>query len=86
MVQVHVGGDDPVHRVALQAQRLQGGQQARHAEVGAGVDEGGTAAFDHEVGGVEVVPVEAGVDGVHALVQGFDEGRQGHDGIVPADR
>ena len=84
MVQMHVGGDDPVHRIARQAHRVQRGQQARHAEVGAGVDERGAAVLHHEVGCIELVAVEAGVDGVQALIQGLDEGGQTHPWIVPA--
>ena len=84
VVQMHVRGDHPVHRVARQAQGFQRPQQARHGVGGAGVDEGGAAAVHDQVGGVEAVAVEAGVDGVDAVAEGFDVGGQGgrHAGIV----
>ena len=66
MVEVHMGGDDVVHGIAGQPQVIQGRQQARHREVGAGVDEGGAAVLDNQVGGVEQRPVKAGVDDVDA--------------------
>ena len=77
MVQVHVGGDHPVDRIAGQPQGIQRGQQARHGEVGAGVDEGGAAVFDDQVGRIEQRSVKAGVDGVDAISQVLDK-RQGH--------
>ena len=41
--------------------------------VGAGVDERGAAALDDQVGGVEVRPVEAGVDAWMPCAEPFDE-------------
>ena len=78
MVQMDVRGDHPVHGVRRETQCRQGSQQSRHREVGAGVDEGGAAAFNHQVGGVEHGAVEAGVDGVHAVAEILDEVGQGH--------
>ena len=76
VVEVHVRGDDEVDRRTRQAQRVERGQQARHGERGAGVDESGATAVDHQVGGVEAVAMEAGVDGPEAVAQRFDEGGQ----------
>jgi phosphoribosylformimino-5-aminoimidazole carboxamide ribonucleotide (ProFAR) isomerase len=46
MVQMHMGGDHPVHRGRRQPQGRKRAQQARHGVVGAGVDEGGVAGLD----------------------------------------
>ena len=77
VVQVHMGGDDPVDRVARQAQGLKRRQQPRHGEVGATVDEGGPPFMHQQVGGVEAVAVKAGVHGVDAVAQRLQEGGQG---------
>jgi len=77
MVQVDMGGNDPVHGVARQAQRVQRRQQARHGMVGAGVDEGGAAVLHHQIGGVEARALKAGVDGVDAVAEVFDEVKHG---------
>jgi hypothetical protein len=52
--------------------------------MGAGVDEGGTAALDDQVGGVEAFAVEPGVDDVDAVADGVDVGGKGgaHRGIL----
>ena len=63
MVQVHMGRDDPVHRVARQPQRVQRRQQARHARGGAGVDKSRAATVHQQVGGVKARAVKTGVDG-----------------------
>ena len=69
----------------VQPQRLQRAQQARHGEVGAGVDEGGAALLDDQVGGIKHVAVEAGVDGVNAMRQRLQIRRQrGRQGSVHA--
>ncbi|MEO5844900.1 MAG: hypothetical protein ABIQ33_08655 [Caldimonas sp.] len=44
--------------------------------VSAGVDEGGAAAFDDQVGSVEERPVKAGVDDADAVRKPLDEGRR----------
>src|SRR2546421_4284750 len=67
MVEMDVGGDDPVDRIARDAQRVEGGQKARHRMVGRGVDEGGTARFDDQEARVEMRPVKAGIDDVDAV-------------------
>ena len=67
MVEMDMGGDDPVDRVARDAQRVEGGQKARHRMVGAGVDESGAARFDDQEARVETRPVKAGVDDVDAM-------------------
>ena len=82
VVQMHMGRDHPIDGAAGQAQRLQGLQQTGHAEIGAGVDEGGAAALHDQVGRIEVISVKAGVDGKKALAQRYDEGRQHHQTIV----
>ena len=86
VVQVHVGRDDAVDGVAREAQRVQRRQQARHREVRAGVDEGGAAVREQQVGGVEVVALEAGVDGEDVVAERRHEGGQGvvHGAIVGA--
>ena len=71
VVEVHMGGDDVVHGVACQAQGGQGFEQARHGEIGAGVDEGGAAGVDQQVGGVEARAAETGVDLVDAVPEGL---------------
>ena len=82
VVEVDVRRDDPVHGLARETQRLQRAQQPRHREVGAGVDEGRPAVLHQQVGGVEALAVEAGVDDMDAVAQGLQVGRQGHPGIV----
>jgi hypothetical protein len=59
--------DDPVDRDTARGRRCQRGEQARHRMVGAGVDEGGAAVFDHQVGRIEHRAVKAGVDDVDAV-------------------
>ena len=76
VVEVHVGRDHVVDRVGRQAGGVERGEQARHRMVGAGIDEGGAAAFDDQVGGVEERPMKAGVDDVDAVAEGRDEGGQ----------
>ena len=67
VVQVGVGGDQPVHLGRCQPGLLQRGQQHRHAVVGAAVDEGAAAVFHHKVGRVETWPHVTSVDGVDAV-------------------
>ena len=69
VVEVHVRRDHVIDGLARQAERFQRGQQARHREVGAGVDEGRAAVLDDQVGGVEHRAMEAGVDGEDAVAQ-----------------
>jgi hypothetical protein len=44
--------------------------------IGAGIDEGGAAAVDDQVGGVEERSVKAGVDDADAVREPLDEGRR----------
>ena len=89
VIEMHVGRDDEVDRVAREPGGGERGEQARHRVVGAGVDEGGAAALDDQVRGVEERPVKAGVDDTDAVGQRFDEGgrcrrgggRVGHEGV-----
>ena len=69
MVEMDVGRDHQVDRVAAQPGGGERGEQARHRVVGAGVDEGGAAVLDDQVGGVEARAVKAGVDDVDAVRQ-----------------
>jgi len=48
-------------------------QQARHAVVHAAVDEGRPARLDDEVGRVELRAHIAGVDGMDAMAEVFEE-------------
>mmetsp|Transcript_11370 Transcript_11370/g.22085 ORF Transcript_11370/g.22085 Transcript_11370/m.22085 type:complete len:294 (-) Transcript_11370:117-998(-) len=76
MIQVHMGRDHPVHRVARQPERIQRRQQARGSVVGAGVDEGGMAVLDHQIGRIEARALEAGVDGIDAVAEVVEEIRE----------
>ena len=76
VVEMDVGRDDVVDRVDVEAGAGERGEQARHRVVGAGVDEGGAAALDDQVGGVEERPMKAGVDDVDAVRQRLDEVRR----------
>ncbi len=90
VVEVDVGRDDEVDRVALESGGGERREQARHRVVRAGVDEGGAAAFDDQIGGVEQRPVKPSVDDVDAVRQRFDEVRRcrrggirvGHEGVA----
>ena len=85
VVEVHMGRDHEVDRVVCQACRGEGRQQARHRVVDAGVDEGGAAALDDQVGGIESRAVKTGVDDVDTvrdrLYEGWD-GERGHEPIL----
>ena len=59
VVEVDVGRDDEVDRVGVEPGGGERGEQARHRVVGAGVDEGGAAALDDQVGGVEAAAGES---------------------------
>jgi len=72
VVEVDMGRDDQIDRIDRQAQARQGRHQVRHRVVGPGVDEGGAAVLDDQVGGVEVRPEEGGVDDVDAVRQALD--------------
>ena len=80
VVEVDVGRDHVVDRVGAEADALERGEQARHRVVGAGVDEGGAAVLDDQVGGVEARPVKARVDDVDAVADGFDGAGIGGEG------
>ncbi len=67
MVQVHVGENQPVHGPRFQSGVGECMQQSRDRMIGPAVDEGGPVLFHHQVGGVEVRPVESGIDGVNAV-------------------
>ena len=69
VVQVHVRGDHPVDRIARHAGGFERVQQARHRVARAGVDEGGAAALDHQVRGIEVRPLITGVNGPDAVAE-----------------
>ena len=72
MVQVHVGGDDVVHRAACEPGGVECGQEHGHAVQRPAVDEGRAPRFHHEVGGAEGRPrPEAGVDELDAVVHGW---------------
>ena len=63
MVEVDVGGDEPVDRVRRQPRGIERREHVRHAVQGAAVDEGRAAVLDHQVRGAERRPLaEAGVD------------------------
>ena len=64
-----------VDRLGRQAGGVERRQQARHRVVGAGVDEGGAALLDDQVGGVEARAMKAGVDDVDAVIEDVDEVR-----------
>ncbi len=66
-------GNHVVHGVARDSERGECLQQPRHGMVGAGVDESRPAAVHEEIGRVEAVAMEAGVDGVHAMAERLDE-------------
>src|SRR5438105_4864 len=77
VVEMDVRRDDVVDRVDADPGALERGEQARHGVVGTGVDEGGAAALDDQVGGVEERPVKAGVDDADAVADPLDERRLG---------
>ncbi|MNM41671.1 hypothetical protein D3C81_524940 [compost metagenome] len=70
MIQVHVGQQQPVHRLHAQPVVGQGLQHRRHRQAGTAVDERGTTIFDDQVGGIEIGPLETGIDGVDAGIGG----------------
>ena len=72
--------------VAPEPERVERAEQARHGMVGAAVDEGGTAVFDDQEGGIETRPVKAGVDGVDPVVERADELGKAGDGSFSAHR
>ncbi len=68
VIQMHMGEDQPIDIGNRQSGLGQGLHQPRLRVVGAAVDEGAASVLDHQIGGVEVRPLEAGVDGVDAVV------------------
>jgi hypothetical protein len=70
VVQVHMGEHQPVHLRRRAPGALQCRQHRRHGQAGATVDEGGAAVFDDQVGGIEIVALKGGIDGVNAGVEG----------------
>jgi hypothetical protein len=69
VIEMDVGRNDEVDRVALEPGGGERREQARHRVVGAGVDERGAAALDDQIRGVEQRPVKAGVDDADAVRQ-----------------
>jgi hypothetical protein len=89
MVEVDVGGDHVVDVSDVEGGTVERGEQARHRMVRAGIDEGGAAALDDQVGGVEQRSMKAGVDDVNAVPEPLDEvGREarGEKRIIHAKR
>ncbi len=76
VVEVDVGRDDVVDGVDVESCGGEGGEQARHRMVRAGIDERRAAALDDQVGGVEERPMKARVDDVDAVREPFDEVRR----------
>jgi hypothetical protein len=75
---VDVGGDDVIDVGGVEADAGERGKQARHRMVRSGIDEGGVAALDDQVGRVEERSMKAGVDDVNAVPEPLDEvGREG---------
>jgi hypothetical protein len=77
VVEVNMGDDHVVHRIARDAEHLQRPQQPRQRILGAVVDEGGAAVLDDQVGGVEARAQEAGVDRVDAVTERLQPGGKG---------
>ena len=60
---------------------LHGGHQARHREVGAGVDKGRAAVFHDQVAGIEARPLEPGIDQVDAVAKALDKRQRVNHGV-----
>ena len=68
MVQVHMGHHHPVDVRRRQAGRGCRGQQVGHRVVGTAIDECTTTLLHDQVGRIEVVTLESGVDGMDAVL------------------
>ena len=65
---VHMGDQQPVDIARIQANGRKLFQQAGNGMVGAAIDEGATALFHDQVGGIEMLALERGVDGMDAVL------------------
>jgi hypothetical protein len=81
MVEMHVGEDDVIHRLARDPHRGQCRQHARHRGIDGGIDQRRTSfVFDH-MHRVEQGANEAGIDGMDAvaeMVEMFNGFHAGH--------
>ena len=83
MIQVDMGGNDPVDSLDRQTSCGQCGQQSWHAVVGACVNEGGTPCLCDQIARIELGPLKPGVDHINAMRQVLNPGEDGCHEAVP---
>ena len=67
MIEVYVRDQQPVDIGCRESDIGKRSHQMGNRMVGAAIDEGSAAVLDDQVGGIEVIAMERGVDGVDAV-------------------
>ncbi|MNM76312.1 hypothetical protein D3C81_881330 [compost metagenome] len=70
MIQMHMGNDQPINIRRLQTRLPYAGQQVGQRMAGTAVDEGAASVLHDEIGRIEMIALERGIDGVDAMRNG----------------